>query len=128
MSLRSPLGRVLGQGSAKYGAGHWQSQRVTAVALVLLGAWFVSALVTRRDLSHESVTAWLRSPAQAILAVLFVLTAARHAALGLQVILEDYVGNRGVRIAAVLAVQFVLVVAAAVGVLAVMWIVFGATA
>ena len=36
MSLRSPLGRVLGAGSAKGGSSHWVSQRLTAVALVLL--------------------------------------------------------------------------------------------
>ena len=42
MSLRSPLGRVLGLGSAKGGSGHWYSQRVTAVALVMLGFWFIA--------------------------------------------------------------------------------------
>ena len=44
MSLRSPLGRVLGLGSAKGGSGHWYSQRVTAVALVILGCWFIASL------------------------------------------------------------------------------------
>ncbi len=36
MSLRSPLSRVLGLGSAKDGTAHWWAQRVTAVALIPL--------------------------------------------------------------------------------------------
>ena len=45
MSMRSPIGRVLGLGAAKEGVSHWWSQRVTSVALVLLGLWFVSSLL-----------------------------------------------------------------------------------
>ena len=45
MSLRSPMGRVLGLGAAKEGASHWWSQRVTSVALLPLGMWFVVALL-----------------------------------------------------------------------------------
>ena len=44
MSRRSPLGQVLGLGSAKEGAEHWWAQRVTAVALIPLGLWFVFSM------------------------------------------------------------------------------------
>lgn len=128
MSLRSPLGRVLGHGSAKSGVGHWYAQRVSAIALVLLGLWFVISLMALGDTSHAAVSAWLGSPVPATLAVLFVVTAAWHAALGVQVVVEDYVAGHGARFAVLVAVRFVLVVAASIGVLAVLRIVFGGAA
>ena len=128
MSLRSPLGRVTGLGSAKSGAGHWYAQRVTAAALVLLGGWFVAALVSLDGASHANVMGWLASPISSALAVLLVVTAAYHALLGLQVVLEDYVADHGRRLATLLVVKFALVVAAVIGVLAVLRIALGVPA
>lgn len=128
MSLRSPLGRVLGLGSAKGGSSHWYLQRVTAVALVLLGLWFVASLATLGGASLEAVQAWLRSPVSSVLAVLFVAVAAYHAGLGLQVVVEDYVAAKGPRVAVMVIIKFALVVAALVGVLAVLRIAFGVAA
>ncbi|MBM4224701.1 MAG: succinate dehydrogenase, hydrophobic membrane anchor protein, partial [Gammaproteobacteria bacterium] len=45
MSLRTPLGKVLGRGSAKQGVAHWWAQRVSAVALVPLTLWFAFQVV-----------------------------------------------------------------------------------
>ena len=125
MSLRSPLRRVTGLGSAKGGASHWYVQRVTAVALVLLGLWFVAALASLGGASHGNVVSWLASPISSSLAVLLVVTAAYHALLGLQVVIEDYVSVHGKRIVVLLVVKFALVVAAVVGALAVLRIAFG---
>ena len=128
MSLRSPVSRVTGLGSAKSGAGHWYAQRITAAALVLLGGWFVAALVSLDGASHANVMGWLASPISSALAVLLVVTAAYHALLGLQVVLEDYVADHGKRLATLLVVKFALVVAAVIGVLAVLRIAFGVAA
>jgi succinate dehydrogenase / fumarate reductase membrane anchor subunit len=128
MSLRSPLRRVTYLGSAKGGSGHWYGQRVTAVALVLLGLWLVVSLATMGGASHANVVAWLSSPVAAALAVLLVLTAAWHALLGLQVVIEDYVGAKGTRMAVLLVVKFALAVAAVIGVLAVLRIAVGVAA
>ena len=128
MSLRSPVSRVTGLGSAKSGAGHWYAQRITAAALVLLGGWFVAALVSLDGASHANVMGWLASPISSALAVLLVVTAAYHALLGLQVVLEDYVADHGKRLVALLVVKFALVVAAVIGVLAVLRIAFGVAA
>jgi succinate dehydrogenase / fumarate reductase membrane anchor subunit len=128
MSLRSPLGRVLGLGSARGGASHWYAQRVTAVALALLGLWFVVSLASLHGTSLEAVTTWLHSPVSSALAVLFVGVAAYHAYLGLQVVVEDYVSSKGRRLAVLVAIQFALVVAALVGVLSVLRIAFGVEA
>lgn len=128
MSLRSPLRNVTYLGSAKGGASHWYAQRVTAVALVLLGLWLVVSLATFGGASHERVVAWLSSPVAAALAVLLVLTAAWHAVLGLQVVIEDYVGDKGTRTVVLLVVKFAFAVAAVIGVIAVLRIAFGVAA
>ena len=128
MSLRSPLGRVLGLGSARGGSSHWYAQRVTAVALVLLALWFVVSLALLADASYEQVTGWLRWPLNSALALLLVVVAAWHAVLGLQVIVEDYVADEGKRMLVLIAIKFAFVVAAVVGVLAVLRIAFGVAA
>jgi succinate dehydrogenase / fumarate reductase membrane anchor subunit len=128
MSLRSPLGRVLGLGSARGGSSHWYAQRVTALALVLLALWFVVSLALLADASYEQVTGWLRTPLNSALALLLVVVAAWHAVLGLQVIVEDYVAEKGKRMLVLIAIKFAFVVAAVVGVLAVLRIAFGVAA
>ena len=128
MSLRSPLGRVLGLGSARDGSSHWYAQRVTAVALVLLALWLVISLASLADASYEQVTGWLRWPLNSALALLLVVVAAWHAVLGLQVVVEDYVADKGKRLLVLIAIKFAFVVAAVVGVLAVLRIAFGVAA
>jgi succinate dehydrogenase / fumarate reductase membrane anchor subunit len=129
MSLQSPLGRVLGLGSAKDGSGHWYAQRVTAVALVILGLWFVASLaMLGAGAPHAAVVHWLASPFSAVMAVLLVVVSAYHAQLGLQVIVEDYVGDKGTRLVVLVALDFALAAAALVGVLAVLRLALGVPA
>ena len=128
MSLRSPLGRVLGAGSAKGGSSHWVSQRLSAVALVLLGLWFVASLACLDGVSYAAVTAWLGRTTTTVPMLLLVAVAAWHAVLGLQVILEDYVPAHGLRTVALIAVKFVFAVAALGAVVAVLRIGFGVAA
>ncbi|ROP91257.1 succinate dehydrogenase / fumarate reductase membrane anchor subunit [Stella humosa] len=120
MKMRSSLGRVRGLGSAKDGVHHWWVQRLTAVALVPLALWFVAALVCQVGASHASVTAWLSSPLPAIVMVLLSIATFYHAALGLQVVIEDYVSHEGLRLVAIAAMKlacFGLAVAAIFAVL-----------
>jgi len=128
MSLRSPLGRVLGLGSAKGGSGHWYSQRITAVALVILGLWFVASLKMLGSVHYEAVVAWLRAPFSAVMALLLVVVTAYHSLLGLQVIVEDYVADKGTRVVVLVAIKFALVTATLIGVLAILRIAFGVQA
>lgn len=124
MSLRSPLGKVLGLGSAKEGANHWWSQRVTAVGLLLLGPWLLISLLILGDLSYGSVIAWIAAPINTVLLSLLVLTMSYHAQLGLQVVIEDYVPRKGTRMLSMLVINFVLLVLAVLGVFAVLRIAF----
>jgi succinate dehydrogenase / fumarate reductase membrane anchor subunit len=89
--MRSPLGRAIGLGSAKEGVEHWWLQRITAVALVPLGLWFVIAIIRLVGADVDNVRDWVGNPLPAILLVLLLIATFYHAALGLQVVIEDYV-------------------------------------
>jgi len=91
MSLRSPLGRVLGSGSAKEGVRHWWVQRLTSVALVPLAIWFVVSLLLLPSLDYPTLVAWMRECSTALALVLLILVATWHSQLGMRVIVEDYV-------------------------------------
>src|ERR1700754_1483257 len=93
-NLRSPLGRARGLGSAKEGVHHWWAQRVTAVALIPLTIWFVVSVV-RMASGRTDFGFWLDSPVNAAALILFIAVAYHHAALGMQVVLEDYVSDHG---------------------------------
>ena len=95
MSLRSPLSRVLGMGSAKDGTAHWWAQRVTAIALVPLTLWLGFSLLALPDLYFETVRTWLSVPISGFLAVLLIAVLSYHSYLGTQVIVEDYVAAAG---------------------------------
>jgi succinate dehydrogenase / fumarate reductase, membrane anchor subunit len=120
MSLRSPVGRVLGLGSAGEGVGHWWTQRVSSVALVLLGLWFVCSLVRMHDISYVAVTAWIASPLNAVLLALLIGTMVYHSMLGVQVVVEDYVSHHGAKIVTLLLLNFLHYVLAALGIFAVL--------
>ena len=106
MSLRSPLGRVRGLGSAKEGVGHWWAQRVTAIALAPLSIFFVSLVIYLMNDDYSAVRATLANPLVAILLMSFVVSLFYHGQLGLQTIIEDYVHARSAEITLLLLVKF----------------------
>ena len=124
MSLRTPLGRVRGLGSAKEGAGHWWAQRLTAVSLVPLALWFVASVVAMAGADHATATAWLGGPAVAICMVLLILAACHHGQLGMQVVIEDYVHSGWIKLTAIVLVKMASVVIAVAAVFSVLKIAF----
>jgi succinate dehydrogenase / fumarate reductase membrane anchor subunit len=127
MSLRSPLGTVLGLGSAKAGAKHWWAQRVTAVALALLGTWFIASLACLGTFEYGAVIGWIGTPCNATLLSLFIASLAYHSQLGVQVVIEDYVYGATKTVMIVLS-NFFHVIVGALGVIAVLRIAFGSVA
>ncbi len=120
MSLRTPLGRVLGLGSAKGGTEHWWAQRVSAAALVLLGLWFAVAL-TRLPLGdHGAVIAFIGTPLNAVLLILLAATLAYHSFLGVQVVIEDYVHAHGAKVVLLTLSRFVHILLAVASVYAIL--------
>jgi succinate dehydrogenase / fumarate reductase membrane anchor subunit len=128
MSLRSPLGYVLGHGSAREGVHHWWHIRTTSAALAVLGVWFVFALLTLPDLSRGSVVAWLGRPFSAVLMILFVFSMVWHSLLGVQVVVEDYVRGKGVRVLVLVLLRFIHVFAGAAALFAVLKLALGGKA
>ena len=120
MSLRTPLGRVLGRGSAGEGVGHWWVQRVTAVALIPLTLWFTVSLLGQSLQSHEAMSQWLGRPWVAVGTILLVITLAWHSWLGVQVVVEDYVYGKGAKTTLLLLSTFVHFAAAVAAVFAVL--------
>jgi succinate dehydrogenase / fumarate reductase, membrane anchor subunit len=123
MSLRSPLGRVLGMGSAKEGAGHWWSQRVSAVALIPLTLWFLFSLLMLPDLDYATVRIWLSLPISGFLAVLLLSVLTYHSYLGTTVVIEDYVHSAGMKLLSLLLLRFAYVLVCGAGILAILRVV-----
>jgi len=126
VTLRSPLGRVLGLGAARHGVHDWWRQRVSSVALVPLSVWFVASLLSQPALDHATVAGWIGSGWTPVLLALLVLTAAHHSQLGLRVIVEDYVHGAGAKVLALLAITFAHALLAAAGLFAILKLAFGA--
>jgi succinate dehydrogenase / fumarate reductase membrane anchor subunit len=127
MKLRSDLSRVLGLGSARSGSHHWIHQRMTAIAIVPLALWFVTALLTHMRDDVVDLTNWIRSPFVTVLLVSLIGAMFYHAKLGLQVVIEDYVHAEVAKVALLIAMKLGCVFGALLGIVSVLKISFGMT-
>lgn len=125
MSMRTPLGRVRGLGSAKDGTDHFWRQRVTAVANVPLIAFLLVLIVSLTGASHSDVAATLGSPLIAIFALLALISISLHMRLGMQVIIEDYVHSELAKVLALMANTFFCAFIALGGAFAILKLSFG---
>jgi succinate dehydrogenase / fumarate reductase membrane anchor subunit len=117
---------VLGLGSAKGGTDHWWGQRVSGVALVLLGLWFVASLASLPSLEHYAVVDFIGRPINTVVLSLLCLAVAYHSYLGVQVVIEDYVHAHGLKIVSLVLSRFVHLFVAVVSIYAVLRIGLGA--
>jgi succinate dehydrogenase / fumarate reductase membrane anchor subunit len=99
MSVQTPLARVQGLGAAHSGTGHFWRQRISAVALVPLSIWFVCSALGLIGADRDTAAAFLAHPVNAIAMALFVIAALNHMALGVQVVIEDYIHDEGPKVA-----------------------------
>jgi succinate dehydrogenase / fumarate reductase, membrane anchor subunit len=127
MSERSALGRVRGYGSAKEGVGHWWAQRLTSVALVLLGCWFVVSLLSLPGHDYATVVVWMHGAFTAPVLILFVLVGVWHSQLGMRVVIEDYVHEVGWKTLTLAVSSFAHVVIAVLSVMAVLRLALGSS-
>ena len=118
--LRSPLSRAIGLGSAKEGVEHWWAQRVTALALLPLALWFVIAIIELAGADRSVFVDWVRHPLPAVFLVLLLIATFYHGALGLQVVIEDYVENETVRFGLLIVMRLAAIVFAVRGIFAVL--------
>jgi len=118
METQTPLARVEGLGAAHSGTSHFWRQRVSAVALIPLSAWFLYAALALVGADRETAVAFLHQPVNAIAMALFVIATLHHSVLGLQVVIEDYVHTEGWKIALLLFNQLLAWILGAVSLFA----------
>jgi succinate dehydrogenase / fumarate reductase membrane anchor subunit len=123
--LRTPLSRARGLGSAKEGVHHFWAQRITAVALIPLVAWFAVSLIMMSGADYAVVRAWIGSPAVMVLLTLTIVIGLHHGQLGMQVVIEDYVHNDGMKIALIVLMRFIAVFFGLAAIVAILRIGFG---
>jgi succinate dehydrogenase / fumarate reductase membrane anchor subunit len=119
MSLRSPLSKALGSGSAGHGFSHWWWQRLSAVALIPLTLWLIYSILCLVGADYQTAIEWLAKPLNATLMLVFVIAMLFHAQTGLQVVIEDYIHTKWLNLSTLMLVKFaalILVVWAAISI------------
>lgn len=125
MRMETPIGRVRGLGSAKSGAHNWWLERLTSVSTLLLFVWFVVSLLRMPSLDYRSVVEWLSEPLVAVPMLLLIVSTFWHLKLGLQVVIEDYVHEEGMKFFSITLLNFFTIALAALALFSVLKIAFG---
>jgi len=124
----TPLGRVRGLGSAREGGEHWLTERVTSIALLLLGIWLIASLLLLPALDLRTLGEWLQAPSGAVPMALLILVGFKHALDGMKVVVDDYVHDEGNRFALNLVLPFFAAGGGALALFALARIAFGGAA
>ena len=122
--METPISRVRGLGSARSGAHHWWLERLTSVATLLLVVWLLVSLLTLPDFAYGTIVEWLGSPLGAVPMLLLIVSTFWHAKLGLQVVVEDYVDDEGLKLFTITLVNFFIVALGATAFFSVLKIAF----
>ena len=126
MSLRTPLSKVKGLGTAKEGVSHWWNLRLTAIALIPLALWFSFSIALIAVADFATVSAWISSPISTVMMILAIGVGFYHGYLGLQEIIVDYIAHEPLKIGMLIGVGLLAVLFTALGVVSVLKISFGA--
>ena len=124
----TPLGKVRGLGSARHGGEHWLTERMTSIALLLLGSWLLASLLLLPALDQRTLLEWLHAPSGALPMALLVIIGFKHALDGVKVVVDDYVHEPGNNFALNTLLLFAAVGGAAFALFALAKIAFGAAA
>ena len=116
MDSRTYIGRVRGLGSAKHGGEHWLKQRLTAIGNLLLTTWFVVSLLMIPSFEHAALAQWLAQPLVAVPMILMLVNIFTHIRLGLQILIEDYVHDEGLKFATMALLNFYVIASAVFGI------------
>ena len=117
---QSCLKKVIKMQSKSNGVVHWKLQRISAIAMIPLVIWFVSSLVFSLTNTYDQSVSWLQSPLNATGLVLLFGTLYFHAASGLQVVIEDYVHNEGLKIMSLILIKLLTVLLGVLSILCVL--------
>ncbi len=125
MKMRTPLKTVRRYGSAHEGADHFWTQRLTAVANMVLAIAFIALIISLNGADYATAQATIANPFVALLLLLFVLSGTYHMKLGMQVVIEDYISSEGSKIVLLMLNTFFAVAVGLACVYAILKISFG---
>jgi succinate dehydrogenase / fumarate reductase membrane anchor subunit len=125
MSIRTPLARVRGLGSAKTGTGHWWVQRLTAISNIPLVIFLIIYVLSHLGAGRAEIVASMQNPFVALGIGLALISIFWHMRLGMQVIIEDYVHSHGLKIALLVVNTFFPIAMAATALYAILKMSFG---
>ena len=123
----TPLGKAEGLGPAREGGEHWLTERVTSIALLLLGSWFIASLLLLPGLDPHTFAEWLKAPSGAIPMALLIVIGFKHALDGMKVFIDDYVHEPGSNFVINTLLLFCAVAGAAIALYALAALAFGGT-
>ena len=126
MNMRTPLKNARNLGSAKDGTDHFWKQRVTAVANLFLGLFFVALVVGLVGSDYATVKETLSSSWVALPLLALILSGMIHMRLGMQTIIEDYVHNEGSKLVLLMLNTFFVIAVGLASVFAILKMSFGA--
>jgi succinate dehydrogenase / fumarate reductase membrane anchor subunit len=124
----TPIGKARGLGSAREGGEHWLTERVTSIALLLLGTWLIASLLFLPNVNRQTVLEWLHAPSGAVPMALLIVVGFKHALDGMKVVVDDYVHEPGNNFALNTLLLFLAVGGGALALYALGAIAFGAAA
>ena len=124
-TMRTPLARAKGLGAAGHGAGHWWLHRMTAVSNVPLIIAFVIIVASLAGATYDQAVAIVSHPLVALLLILAVISVTTHMRLGMQIPIEDYIHDKGWKLAVLIANNFYAVVIAVACLWAILKVSFG---
>ena len=119
-SMRTPLERVRGLGSAHTGTSDFWRQRLTAVAMTLLIVPVLVVILMLIGCNHAGAAQILGSIPIAIILLLFIVASTWHMKIGMQIVIEDYVHSEKVKLACVMANNFFCVAVALASIYAIL--------
>jgi succinate dehydrogenase / fumarate reductase membrane anchor subunit len=124
-SVRTPLGRVRGLGSAGAGTSDFWRQRLTAVAMVLLIVPVIIIVMVTLSRNHAGAQQILGSTPAAIVLILFTIASVWHMKIGMQVVIEDYVHDERLKLVSIIGNIFFSVAVALAAIFAIVKLSYG---
>ncbi len=123
-SMRAPLAKVRGLGSAKEGVVHFWHQRLTALAMIPLTVWFVISVIALAGSDLPTWHHWMSRPGNTTLMILLIAMVFYHGVLGLQMVIEDYVHREATKMASLILIKFAALLLAVFSAVAVLRMAF----